>query len=103
MLESAAHSYGDLFLPFTFHGRAVNTPEMATPISLKRLKDKARRDSMSDAGLDDISRPQAASQTPNGTHERCVAIVPTLEALWPSPNSLRIQFLYHFGPKGLEL
>ena len=40
MLKSGTYSYTDLFLPFTFYGRAVNTPEMATPISLKRLKNE---------------------------------------------------------------
>ena len=40
MPKSAIHGYADVFLPFTFDGRAVNTPEMAIPIFLERLKNE---------------------------------------------------------------
>ena len=90
MPRAVINSQANLFVPLSFHWRLVDTPEMATPISLKRLKNEARRDAVSNAGLDDIYRPQMTRQAPNRTHERGITIVPALEALWPNPNTLRL-------------
>lgn len=98
MLKMAVNGYTNLAFPLTFHWRPINTPKMATPIFLKRLKDETRRYAMGDAGLDDMFGLQSANQIPNRAHKASIAVVPTFEAFRSSVNPFGFQFLHHPRP-----
>src|SRR5579871_5968421 len=93
-----AHSGSDLLAPRPLQGRKINAPKMAAPIPLKCLKNETGRDAVSDPGLDNVLRFQVTRQTPDGSHQSGIAIVPPLKALGAGSYPLCFQLAYHLLP-----
>ncbi len=103
LLEAIADRYTNFLFPFRFQWWSINAPEMAIAISLKRLKNEARRDAMRNAGLDDIPGLQLADQAPNRANKAGITVIPALEACRTGPHSFFLQFTDHFRPQTFEL
>ena len=65
---------------------------------LKCFKNEARRNTVSYSRLDDGLWSQVARETPNGSHQSRIAIVPPLKALRAGLYSPRFQLAYHLVP-----
>src|ERR1700688_5194789 len=87
-----------LVAPNPLQRRQVNTPQMTVSVPVERLQNKARGNTVSDTGFDNLFRPQVTSETPYGPRKPSIAIIPELEALRAGPNPLRFQFIYYLGP-----
>ncbi len=92
----------DLFLPFAFHGRTVNAPELAFAIPLESFENETRRHTVTHASLDYVCGLEMTNQAPDGAHEARISVVPSFEARWTGLNPLCIEFPEHLGPQGPE-
>src|SRR5579864_8669270 len=95
---AAADCHTDLLSQIPFDGWKVDTPKMTASVSRKRLKNKARGDAVSDAGLDDTGRLQMTDQTPDCAHQSSITVIPRPEALRAKPDPFCLHFPYYFGP-----
>jgi hypothetical protein len=98
-----ANGRADLLPPKPIHWRKVDAPQMTVSVSIQRFENAARGDAMRDAGLDDLLRPQMASETPDRSRESSIAVIPPLKTLRAGLNPFRLQLAIHPGPYSPEL
>src|SRR6266478_2465549 len=85
--KAARDCHADLRVPGSLYRRKVNAGQMAAPVSPERLKNKARCETVSHTGLDDIRRSQVTGKAPDRPHKSGISVIPRSEALRPRTYS----------------
>jgi hypothetical protein len=75
---------------------------MTVSVSIQRVENAARSDAIGDAGLDDLLRPQMASETPDRPRKSSIAVIPPLQTLGAWLNPFCFRLAVHPGPYSPE-
>ena len=85
--KTAFHRRTDLSLKLAIGRWEIDAPEMARAVALDRLQNEPRRKPVGHTRLDHLGGPQVAGQTPHGTDQPSIAVVPGTKTLrtYPQP------------------